>query len=213
MKKKILALAAIAICGSVAAGGTLAYFNAKVTAHNVITSGEVQIELVEKMSNGAELVPFPENGISGAMPGTSVSKIVSVKNTGESEAWVRVGVDAQINKNPMISAVNELLPLQVADENGNMIDVISYEFVNTDKWIHDTDEETGVDYYYYVEPVAGGEETATLFESVKFAKEMGNEYQNCRISIDVAANAVQTANNPIPDGGDVTDIQGWPENN
>ena len=39
---------------------------------------------------------------------------------------------------------------------------------------------------------------------------MGNRYQNSTITISVQAQAVQTANNPIPDGKDVTAVKGWP---
>ena len=46
MKKKILALSMVAICMSVVAYGTLAYYTASETAENVITSGNVGIELL-----------------------------------------------------------------------------------------------------------------------------------------------------------------------
>ena len=39
---------------------------------------------------------------------------------------------------------------------------------------------------------------------------MGNEYQNSTATVTVTAEAVQTANNAIPEGGSVTDIPGWP---
>ena len=48
MKKKILLAAAVMICLAVGASGTLAYFTSENTAHNVITSGGVNIEVVEK---------------------------------------------------------------------------------------------------------------------------------------------------------------------
>ena len=50
-----------------------------------------------------------------------------------------------------------------------------------------------------------------LFNEVLFSSAMGNEYQNCTAKIFVSAQAVQSANNPIPEGGTVTDIPGWPE--
>ena len=51
-----------------------------------------------------------------------------------------------------------------------------------------------------------------LFKEVKFNPNMGNEYQNCTAKIIINAQAVQTANNPIPEGGSVIDIKGWPSN-
>ena len=47
MKKKILALAAIAICLSIIGYNTLAFYTSSQRAENVITSGNVKIELQE----------------------------------------------------------------------------------------------------------------------------------------------------------------------
>ena len=75
MKKKILLAAALAICFAVAASGTLAYFTSEDTAHNIITSGGVNIEVVEKTKGeDGVLVDFPKDGVKGVMPGTDVSK-------------------------------------------------------------------------------------------------------------------------------------------
>lgn len=205
MKKKILLLAALAICTATIASGTLAYYTSQDQAHNVITSGKVAIELVEKTLDGNTKVDFPKEGIDGVMPGTSVSKIVSVKNTGDADAWIRVAVDMEIHdQNASPSNPDRKLPLTIDKGNGK-IDVIMLD-IDDAGWIYKDG------YYYYKKPVKPDDSTTTLFEKVTFAKEMGNEYQNCRISIDVAAEAVQVANNPIPTatGSNVTDIKGWP---
>lgn len=185
MKKKILLAAAIVICLTIAVSGTLAYFTFEDTAHNVITSGGVSIEVVEKTKGEGETeVDFPKEGITGVMPGTEVSKIVSVRNTGNSEAWVRVKVDATIKS---------------AEGEGELpSDVMTYEI--GEGW----DEKDG--YYYYNKPVRAGESTSILFDTVKFDPEMGNVYQNCKANIEISAQAVQTANN----GTTVMDAQGWP---
>ena len=46
MKKKLLLLAAVIACIAIAVTGTLAYFSADDTAHNVITTGGVNIKVV-----------------------------------------------------------------------------------------------------------------------------------------------------------------------
>lgn len=215
MKKKILALAAIAICASVAATGTLAYFTSSDEAHNVITSGGVDIELIEKTDpgNGAALAPFPEEGLSGIMPGGSASKIVSVRNMGESDAWVRVWVNTAISEpgDPITNPTIKCLPLEI-DVNGEMVPVITYD-INEKEWFVGEDG-----YYYYKNPVpmkktwddgtSSFAETVPLFEEVSFAKEMGNEYQNCKVMIDVFAEAIQSDNNPL-EGEDYPGL--WPE--
>lgn len=187
MKKKILLAAAVVICLAVVASGTLAYFTSEDTAHNVITSGGVNIQVVEKTEgkDGA-LVDFPEDGVKGVMPGSAVSKIVSVENTGENEAWIRVKVEAKITS---------------ADDKELPVDVMDYEI--GEDWHMDFDG-----YIYYAKPVAPGEFTEILFDTVTFAPQMGNEYQNCTANIVVSAQAVQTANN----GETVLDAQGWPAN-
>ena len=193
MKNKILLAAAAIICITTAATGTLAYFTSEDTAHNVITSGGVNIEVVEKTRDGdGVLVDFPEEGITGVMPGTDVSKLVSVKNTGASETWIRVRVEAGIK-----GADGADLPLTIDGD----VPVMTYEVGRN--WSLSEDG-----YYYYALPVTPGESTELLFDTVSFAPKMGNEYQDCTANIVISAQAVQTANN----GQTVLEAQGWSEN-
>ena len=97
MKKKLFLSAVLIICAAIAATGTLAYFTAEDTAHNVITSGYIDIELEEwsePPSENNDGVPF-EN-ISGVMPGAEISKIVTVKNIGDAGAYIRVKADLDV---------------------------------------------------------------------------------------------------------------------
>ena len=181
MKKKIFALALIALCAAVTAAGTLAYFTDSATAHNVITSGGIDIEIVETRvdkETGNE-VPYPDEPISGIMPGQNVSKIVTVKNHETSgDAWIR----AMVNVTGQFADGTAIMPEQLR--------YIAFEH-NETYWEYD--EEEG--YFYCKEPVKSGEATAPLFKEVKFAAEMPNEYQGCTVYIDVIAEAVQTAHN------------------
>lgn len=129
MKRKILILAVLAICIATLAAGTLAFFTAEGKAHNVITTGGVEISLRE-WSDGDRTHPFED--MEGIMPGMTVTKIAEVVNTG---------------------AVTE-----------------------------------------------------PIFTSVYFDFTMGNEYQNATASVDVEAQAVQTANN----GESAAEAKGWP---
>lgn len=185
MKKKLFVLALVAICVAIVAAGTLAYFTGETTAHNVITTGGVKVEVIEKTDGGK---PFPEEGVTGVMPGQSVGKEVTVKNVGPSEAWVRLS-----------------LQVEFLDAEGSIMDVSDMPFilegVNPEKW-----EGQGM-YIYYKEPLAEGESTEPFMESVKFTEEMGNEFQNTTMNMDIQVQAVQTANN----GETVFEAQGWPE--
>ena len=93
MKRKLLILSVLAICVAIVAAGTLAYFTAEDTAHNVITSGGVDIELKE-WADEAKQTSFED--VTGIMPGVTVTKIAEIKNTGASEAWVRVLITKDI---------------------------------------------------------------------------------------------------------------------
>lgn len=187
MKRKLLAAAVIAICLSLMAYGTLAYFTAEETNHNVITSGGIDIELLE-WADEERKESFPENGVSGVMPGTKVTKIVEVKNTGSNEAYIRVRVEKEIN-----------LAQGVEGDVDPTLMVLDFD---EDSWIEGEDG-----YYYYKEALKPGEVTKPLFASVRFDKSMGNIYQNSTAVVDVMAYAVQAANN----GDGVMDAKGWPE--
>ena len=89
MKRKFLILSVLAILIAILAANTLAYFTADTKAHNVITSGGVDIVLNE-WANEDRTEPFEDR--TGIMPGTEVTKIVEISNTGTAPVWVRAQV-------------------------------------------------------------------------------------------------------------------------
>ena len=187
-KRKLLLLSVLSMVLAIAAIGSSAFFNAEDTAHNVITSGSVNIAVVETMLDGTELRDFPPEGITGVMPGSAVSKIVSIRNTGSAEAWIRVQVGTTVEGSDQAA-----------------LDAGVVGFTVEAPWI-----DGGDGYYYYGEAVPVGGETEDLLREVRFDPAMGNEYQNCTVYLTVEAEAVQTANNPIPAAGTVCDVTGWP---
>ncbi len=186
MKRKALTAAVITIFLSLLTYGTIAYFTAEDLAHNVITTGSIDIELYE-WADGEKTEPFPEDGISGAMPDTEVTKIVEVKNTGNNAAYVRVKVAKSI----------ELAVGGSGDVNPDLVGLN----INSTYWTYQGG------YYYYNEPLEPGDTTAEpLFTSVSFDKSMGNLYQSASVNIDVLAFATQVANN----GSSALTANGWP---
>jgi len=188
MKKWKVLIAALQVCClAILTAGTLAYFTAEERAHNVITTGSIQIELMETTDQkDAYGNPLPFENMSGIMPGERVSKIVQVKNTGANPAYVRVRVDKSIQ---LAGGVNE-----TADAG-----LISLDY-NTADWA----EQGG--YYYYKKTLAPGAMTAPLFEHVSFSGSMDDLYQECTVDVDIRAFAVQSENN----GADVFRAKGWP---
>lgn len=189
LKQKLLTLSAVIIVVALSAYGSVAYFTAEDTARNVITAGKLKIELQEKMltSDGEKTVPFEDR--LGVMPGSEVSKIVEVKNTGGQDAWVRV-------------SVNKAIELAEGVEDEVDLSLISFD-LNTDYWT----EKDG--FYYYTAKLAPGHTTEPLFTAVTFAKTMSNQYQNSKAILTVNTYATQTVHN----GNTALEAAGWPETN
>lgn len=182
MKRKLLILSVLAICIATLAAGTLAYFTSEEKAHNVITSGGVEIAVQEWADENKE-TPFED--LNGIMPGMTVTKIAEIKNTGASDAWIRVLVTKNI----------QLV-------GGGTPDTALVELhLNLADW---TQGEDG--YLYYNKALKPDEVTAPVFTTVTFNVTMGNEYQNATATVDVFAQAVQTANN----GDSAQTAAGWP---
>lgn len=182
MKKKLLILSVLAICIATLTVGTLAFFTSEGKAHNVITSGSVEIEVLE-WADEDKTEPFED--LTGIMPGTTVTKIVEIKNIGKSDAWVRVKIDKAIELEGEGTPDNDMVELNL----------------NTTDW------EPGSDgYFYYKEALQPGELTEPIFTTVTFNASMGNEYQSSTATVDITAQAVQCANN----GNSAVTANGWP---
>lgn len=177
----VLSVALVAICCAFAAGGTLAYFSADKTAHNVITSGNVSIELHE-WADASKTTLFPLSGISGVTPGSTETKIVEVENTGTTSAWVRV----KVGKSSSLTGADLSLITPI-------FDIVNWK------------EKDG--YWYYGTELAPGEATKPLFESIAFSASIGDAYQGENINVTVSAQAVQTLKN----GTSALTATGWPE--
>lgn len=189
MKRRLVITAVTVLVLSLAAYATMAFLTANFTARNVITAGNVKIELLDLTETGdGEKVNFPAEGLM-VMPGTTASKEVSVKNLANT-SWVRVYLDKKIilgNDNAAdAQAVARAVELNL----------------NHEAWILGEDG-----FYYYNKPLNKDDETANLFTEVRFGESMGNEYQNSKLTIQVYAQAVQAANNETEDA---TKVKGWP---
>lgn len=106
MKKKIIALSLVAVMALVAiTGATLAYFTDTDEATNTFTVGNVEIDLIEQQRGENGLEEFTQQKhlypIVGSAQGEKddyclpvannyVDKIITVKNTGSEDAYVRV---------------------------------------------------------------------------------------------------------------------------
>ena len=161
MKRKFLILSVLALCFSLFAAETIAYFTADSKAHNVITTGGVQIA-VQEWADEERTKPFED--VTGVMPETTVTKIV---------------------------------PTESITPDASLVELAC----NTADWT----EKDG--YYYYNKVLKPGEVTAPVCTAVSFHADMSNAYQNATATIDIFAQATQSANN----GNTAMDAQGWPK--
>lgn len=189
MKKKILYIAALLICLSIITGGTVAYFTAEDTAHNVITTGGIDVSVVQQQLVDGALQPSGDQPIP-VMPDTTFSKVVSVQSTKQT-AWVRLRYEITV-----YDAQGAEKPL--TEEELNRIIIITPDDTNwlfLDGW------------WYYTDAIGFGETAKPLFETITFSgPNMGNEYQGCSMVLTLTAQAVQQANN----GETVQEAAGWP---
>lgn len=167
MKKKIVAICLVACLAVMAiAGASLAYFTAEDTADNVFTMKGIKVELNEEFEQGSEL-----------LPGLDINKDVFVKNTGSSDAYVRVHIAipaALDDGDPSFAAYNNFLHWNftkdsIADGQWSwlpeMSEGVGYKGNGAGNWNYYTTNIDGIDYAVYVvtyrSALAAGEQTAT----------------------------------------------------
>lgn len=190
MKKRIFALAVVMICLSILASTTLAYFTDTAMARNVVTSGGVDIAVEEWQETPNGLVPYPSQPIA-VMPATSVSKIITVRSR-EAQCFIRAKLNFTLK-----DADGKEIELSV-----DAMDKIIHLAMNRSDWT----EKNG--WWYYGGTVDTDGVTKPLMTGVLFdGPNMTNAYQNCTVTIDVVAQAVQAANN----AASALEAQGWPE--
>ena len=218
MKKKLAIVAAVVAVASLAAYGTLAAFTAEETAHNIITAGSVQIELLDKT------LPPDEDPVD---PGFNVDPVTPEATDEVDPGFVHPGADAILempNFNDVYPYGMPVMPgtyaskvvavqklddsadcwiriqltpaIQWADGEDHMshpMEVVHLDLnlgVGAYQW---TQGEDG--WYYYNSPLTADEPfTTALFTSVHFdGPAMGNDYQNSTFTITVDAQAIQRA--------------------
>ena len=144
MKKK-LSFLGIAVCLLVVSiiGGSIAYFRADSDARNIISAGNLGVEL--QLDEGVDKQHVRNNGLltSGALPGTEIAYPVFAHNNGDYDSYIRVTLtryweDRQGDKN--------------FDADASMINLVMN---NKEEWIiDDTDENQEVVYLYYRKQVS-----------------------------------------------------------
>lgn len=180
-KLLIVAIAAIVIT-FVMTQSSLSYYVSVGRADNVITSGDIQLKILEKTGDGSD---FPSEGVV-IVPGDIVSKQVMIENICAHPFYLRVklvdGVDSTELSSEDCFGIN----------------------VDTENWIFRDDG-----YYYYKDVVEPFATTVPVFTEVEIVgEEVDNTYIGKTLTLTVRAQAVQTENNEAENSWEAI---GWPE--
>ena len=192
-KKKILVLAlTLAMVAILAVGGSLAYFTSEDKAENTFTAGGVEIDLIEQQVNkaGDDLEDFKQGQtlfpIVGSAQGEKddfgqpiaenyVDKIVTIKNTGKSAAWVRAyfAIPSDLDDGyESFNASANILHFNFGNKDG--VSTIGKQWIwndgTTTAWNYYETTIEGVHYnvYYadYYQPLAAGATTEQFISGV-----------------------------------------------
>lgn len=180
MKRKISGICIVAVLLAIMSAGTFAYYTAEDSARSVITSGSLEMTIIETTADGKA---FPKEGVF-VMPGDTVSKIVTVENSGQQPFYIRAQLVKAVEDSPL-SAEMCLKPN-----------------IDGEHWL----SKDG--YYYYHTALAPGETTLPLFTQVEIdGKSVNNSHLGKTLLLEINAQAVQSEHN----GSSVLEAVGWPE--
>lgn len=178
MKRRVLALALILVLSALISSGTVAYFTTQKKTNNVITTGHIDIRLIDTGARDSKQITVT--------PLSEYSREVSVKNTGNHPAWVRIALNCAVTlSNGSVERSDEWIRLHMCSAD----------------WV----EQDG--YYYYTKPLQPNETTPLLMDKVTFGADIDESYENSRTTLDIIAYGVQVENN----GDTYLEAQGWPE--
>ncbi len=194
LRKRVVTIAVslvafIAVTVAVFSTRTVAFFfdDAKMGIQT-IHSGDLTIELREATVLPGTTEPVFTNDPIRITPGSTASKIVTVKNVGDCPAYIRVKFSPEI--------------VLSAEYTGTVPDrsLVGCE-INTFAW-------TYYDGYYYCnETLLSGQESAPLFTVVSFDPKMDNTYTNSTVTFHIDAQAVQANGN----GASALEAEAWPQ--
>ena len=168
--------------------GSIAYYVTVETAHNVVSTGGVDIALFE-LTNEYDEHGDPKyfTDINNAIPGETYSKIPYVENLDTGSAWIRSALKVTVTTGDgVVHEIDDwstILTINIDEENWTL----------------------NGGYYYYDAALATGEKTEPMFTSVTIREDLPAEYLSSTITLNIDAEAVQSANN----GSSAVEATGW----
>lgn len=208
MKKKILVLClVVALAVTAVVGGTLAYFTDTDNETNTFTAGGVKIDLIEQERDGhGGLQNFTQNQVLMPIVGSAqgekddfgqpvaenyVDKMVTIKNTGKSDAYVRAyfAIPSALDDGyETFNAGANILHFNFGNANGATTFGNQWNWMQENgKWKYFETNIGGVDYnvYYadYYQPLKAGATTEQFVSGV---------YLDNHVDMDAQGNYIDT---------------------
>lgn len=205
-KKKLLAMMmSVALIGAIGVGATLAYFTDSETATNVVTMGNVDIDLDEPGFDNDD--DKKDNKIENITPGEVITKdpTITVKESSQA-AYVRATVTFKgltyKQQNELIEKIQFCMGEEDESPLWNIITNVSMS--EDDLSMDDWDVELVCYYKNVVEPG----QSVVLFDEVIVPETWGNEVADKTFEIVVKGEAIQ-ADNFTPAKDADGNIIGW----
>ena len=178
---KVALIAVIAVLAALITTQTVAYYTTVGKATNVVTSGDIDLQIHEKTDTGED---FPAEGVT-VIPGDIISKIVTVENTCQHPFYLRVKLVNSSDSAELVA--QECLKLDI----------------NTNDWTVGDDG-----YIYYNRVLEAGQITEPVFTQVEVVgSAVDRENIGSTLALTVKAYAVQSEHNSAEHPWDAA---GWP---
>jgi len=194
-KSLVMLVLALVLVATVGVGATLAYFTDSENVTNVVTMGNVNIQLVETAEGGE----VTEDGLTfeNILPGASEDKDPTIiVQDGSADCYVRAKVTVSVQD---IEEGKQLPAVYIAD----LQDKIETDILTNTDWKYNDG------YFYYANRLSEDGE-AQLFDTVTIPYEWDNNAAGKSFKIFVSAEAIQADhfedNGLIKEDGKVT---GW----
>jgi len=166
---------------------TMTFITKKITANNVITFGNLEMQLIQTtLDENNKEKEVKNNEILDITYSPIVSRIVKMQNIGKQDFFARVSL--------------EIIGTDANNKKFNANNLVSYN-INTNDWIYKDG------WYYYKKIVKQNDVTSNLMTQINFnTNKITADYPKSNFKFNIKAEVVQAKNNAV----NVLNVVGWP---
>ena len=189
MKRKVVILFFVIIVFLLAIVSTIAFRNYNAKANNIITFGNIKMQLLQTtLDKNNQEININNDESFDITYNSKINRIIKVKNLGKQEFFLRISL--------------EMIGTNKDNEEFNADNLVEYD-INESDWIY-------IDgWYYYKNIVKENDITSNLITNITFdINHITSNYPDGKFKFNAKAQAVQAKNN----ADNVLEVEGWPEN-